>query len=365
MSHFAIYTYRNGFSYPLSLDTETENLTENTKQALLFCKAWYSSQQEFVVHTSGSTGTPKPILLHRKQMAASAQLTGKALGLQPGDKALVCLNTSYIAGIMMLVRCMELQMEAHIVEPSSNPLESIQADLVLDFAALVPLQLQTLLAKEEQSAKMLNQMKAIIVGGAPVNYALEQSLQSIEAPVYLTYGMTETVSHIAFRRLNGPLRSDLFQAFDEVQLGTDQRGCLTIRSVLTNNQLLITNDLVELTDHQKFRWLGRADQVINSGGIKIHPAKLEQKLEQAFYQMQFNHRFFITGIPHSLLGEAVSLFIECDEAMLDTSTFLASIAPYLDKYEVPKQIFCIQRFKETATGKIDRLGTKKLTDQLY
>ena len=172
-----------------------------------FCRLWLSSRETFVLHTSGSTGTPKPIHLTRRQMAASAHLTGQTLGLQPGDSALCCLNVAYVAGVMMLVRALELRLTLTVVEPVGNPLLAVGEPL--DFAAFVPLQLQQIL---ETPATLLglDQMKAILVGGAAVSPALEMQLQRIDAPVFGTYGMTETVSHVALRRLNGPTRSEWY-----------------------------------------------------------------------------------------------------------------------------------------------------------
>jgi O-succinylbenzoic acid--CoA ligase len=358
LSSFAIYSYKGGLPCILQPDDKASNLLENEKSVLLFCRQWLSGQEEFTIHTSGSTGTPKPIVLHRKQMTASARMTGQALGLASGDKALVCLNTAYIAGIMMLVRCMELQMEAHIVSPSSNPLEELPTDLSIDFAAFVPLQVQTMLGKASSTLPALNKMKAIIVGGAPVSFALEQEIRQIEASVYSTYGMTETVSHIALRQLNNSQRTDLYKAFDEVELGTDSRGCLTIRSVLTGGDKLATNDLVELIGEHQFRWLGRADQVINSGGVKIHPAITEQKLEKVFYDLNVSARFFITAIPDDKLGETVILFIEGYQDQINAEEFKQTMIRHLSRFEIPKKILFTDQFLETATSKVDRLKTK-------
>ena len=197
----------------MTLDPAAPNFWPEAKtpyeaDALAFCRAWLSGQTEFTLHTSGSTGTPKPIRLTRAQMRASAHLTGQTLGLRAGDVALVCLNIRYVAGVMMLVRGLELGLPMTIIEPAGNPLAGFDpANVRFDFTALVPLQLQHILDDTPEKLAILNRMKAILVGGAVVSPALEQALQVITAPIFSTYGMTETVSHIALRRLNGPERA--------------------------------------------------------------------------------------------------------------------------------------------------------------
>ncbi|MFZ4647918.1 MAG: AMP-binding protein, partial [Gemmataceae bacterium] len=205
--------------------------TAYEEQSITFGRAWQSGQQTFVLHTSGSTGTPKPVILSRSQMLASAVLTGQTFGLQAGDTALCCLNTAYVAGNMMLVRAMTLGLKLTIVEPSGNPLADFDTHRTqFDFLAFVPLQLQMVLEQSPEKVAILNQAKAILLGGASTSLAQEAQLQLIMAPVYATYGMTETVSHIAIRRLNGPNATDFFTALLGVELGVDHRDCLNIRA---------------------------------------------------------------------------------------------------------------------------------------
>ncbi|WP_338876574.1 AMP-binding protein [Spirosoma sp. SC4-14] len=334
-------------------------------EALAFCQAWQRGKATFVLQTSGSTGTPKSIILTRSQMQASAQLTANTLGLRAGDKALVCLNIRYVAGIMMLVRGLEIGMEMTIVEPSGNPLTAFDpADTHFEFMAVVPLQLQSILENTPEKVPILSGMKAILVGGAATSPALEQALQVINAPVFSTYGMTETVSHIALRRLNGPGRSDAFRALDGVVLGTDERGCLTILAAATNFELIQTNDVVELLDTdnpQRFRLLGRADTVINSGGVKVQPEQVEQIVQQTLAQQlapQSVPRLFIAGIPDERLGQKVVLVIEqktIPESQFETVRM--AVGKALGAYAAPKQMLVVNAFAETPTGKIDRNTT--------
>lgn len=359
-----------------------------------FLTAWRNGQTEFVLHTSGSTGPPKPITLTQAQMQASAMLTGQTFGLTPGDRALVCLNTAYVAGTMMLVRGEVLGLELIIVEPTSNPLAGFSADEHLDFAAFVPLQLQTILADVDPAtglpAKLpvLNRMKAILVGGAATSPALEQALRVISAPVFATYGMTETVSHIAVRRLNGPDATDYFTALTGVALAADERGCLNIRAAATNFDLVQTNDVVEFLDSpthlpdettpgetaRKFRLRGRADSVINSGGVKIQPEAVERVIQQTLAGLGISPmpRLFVAGLPDERLGERVVLFIDqlaiSNQPLPITATGLMALLTanwsllidQVGQYAVPKDVIFVPTFIETPTGKIDRKATLDL-----
>ncbi|SOD81457.1 AMP-binding protein [Spirosoma fluviale] len=343
--------------------------TPYEEEALAFCRSWLGGQQQFTLYTSGSTGTPKPIALTRSQMQASARLTGQTLGLQPDDSALVCLNIRYVAGIMMLVRGLELGLPMTIIEPSANPLLDFTpgAD-TFAFTALVPLQLQTILEKTPEKIQLLNGMKAILVGGAATSSALEKQLSAIKAPVYATYGMTETVSHIALRRLNGLDASELFTALNGVQLGTDARGCLHITSAATNFEQIQTNDVVELlpdagTGNTQFRLLGRADRVINSGGVKIQPEQVEQLINSALINESTDKgvlpsRLFVAGLPDERLGQRVVVI--CEQVAIDSQLWAKIqevIREKLGAYAVPKDVISVARFLETPTGKIDQKAT--------
>ena len=250
-----------------------------SQSVLDFCKDWLNGKKEFILHTSGSTGVPKEIVITRVQMELSARMTIQAFNLRSGDKVLVAINTAYIGGKMMLIRSMEANLAMEIVEPSSNPLDNFSVNTHFDFTALVPLQLETILAKNREKKSILDGMKAIIIGGAAVSEQLEELIQDIHSPVYNTYAMTETISHIALRQLNGKERSPYYTALPGVKLGVSDKGTLTILSAVTNNELIVTNDVVELIDEKTFKWLGRADNIINSGGIKIFPEKLEAEIQ--------------------------------------------------------------------------------------
>jgi O-succinylbenzoic acid--CoA ligase len=359
--------------YPLEwlLDPATEidrqALTPYEKGVLRFCRQWLSGQETFTVTTSGSTGQPKPIVLSRKQMKASARMTGQALGLQPGDKALVCLSTQYIAGMMMLVRGFELDLDLTVVNPSSNPLHDFSPDTRFDFSAFVPLQLQQILTESLLKQTVLNRMKAIMIGGAPISLALKKQLQVISAPIFHTYGMTETVTHIALKRLNGPQASDYFSPLPGVEVSLDSRGCLTIIAAVTNGQTIYTNDLAELRPDGSFKWLGRVDNVINSGGVKVQVEKVETTLEdvlRTFHDGRLAKRRFMVGpMPHTQLGQVVVVIIEGNPFSPDEQVELQTkLQKILTKYEIPRTFHFIPVLPETPTGKIDRVACLKEID---
>lgn len=341
------------------LDIEKVAADDFENNTLVFARDYLQGRGTFTVYTSGSTGYPKPIEIKRNQMCISAMSTVKTLGLTQGDMALVCINTAYIGGKMMLVRGFEAGLKLNVVSPVSNPLKNLNFPEKIDFTALVPLQLETILTESPDKIPYLNQMKAIILGGAPVNKLLEEMVQQLEVPVYSTYGMTETVSHIALKRLNGKERQDYFETFPVVNIGQDERGCLTIHSILTNLQTIVTNDIVEIIDHNKFRWIGRIDNVINSGGVKILTEELEKKVGSVLNELSISHPFFIGSLPDDKLGQQVALFMEDKEKSSTKFEHILGelLRKNLSKYEVPKTIIYLDKFIYTETGKIKRKDT--------
>jgi O-succinylbenzoic acid--CoA ligase len=341
------------FSFEEIKESIPTSLPDYAYSAFYFCKEWLNKKEVFILYTSGSTGQPKPIELTRQQMTASAIATGKALDLNAEDCALVCLNTAYIAGIMMLTRGMVLDMNLILVAPGSSPLRGLKEDVKIDFTAFVPLQLNTVLEEDNQKdIRHLQAMKAILVGGAAVSTELEEKIQLLSSPVYSTYGMTETISHIAIRRLNGIEKQHYYRTLPEVSIGIDERNCLRILSPVTKNEWLQTNDVVEILDKNKFLWLGRADNIINSGGVKIQPEKIEKKLEKELLKTGIK-RFFIGALPHIQLGEAITLFIEGNEKT--NPVLLENIKNVCEKFEIPKAVIYLESFPLTPTGKPDKI----------
>jgi len=358
-----VWLQLNGKTYTygqLKSGDRPEGLTAFEKSTLAFCTEWLQGKDHFVLSTSGSTGAPKQLMLRRDQMEASAQLTAAALGLQSGYHSLLCLDTNYIAGQMVLVRSFVTGMNIVGAEPSANPFDSLQPDLRIDFAAIVPYQLQAIL-DSLTGKNRLNNLKAVLVGGAPVSAKVKALLNTLLCPVYATYGMTETISHIALQRLNGLTPQDYFQVLPGIAIETDARGCLTISAQYLGADKIITNDLVEIRSPQEFQWLGRWDRVINSGGVKIIPEKIEAECEKVMRTLGLVSRYFVAGVPDDRLGSKVVLVVEgspfSKSRQQDVYTSLGKV---LGKYEMPKEMKFVPRFVETPTQKIDVQATLSL-----
>ena len=296
-----------------------------------FLLDWFDSKTYIEMETSGSTGIPKKIRVEKQAMVNSALATGDFFELAPGDRALHCLPVKYVAGKMMLVRSFILGLDLDFVSPSSHPLKN--NNTIYDFVAMVPLQAQNSLSE-------LKNIKKLIVGGAKISPSLEHDLAALPTQVFETFGMTETISHIAAKRVG----EKAFTVLPNVTISYDDNKCLVIHAPRISDEVIITNDLVELVDENKFIFLGRIDNVINSGGVKLIPEQIEAKL--AF---KISARFFIHSAEDTILGEKVILVIEGEQYIVDNSIF-----DKLDKYEKPKEIVFVTKFKETANGKIIR-----------
>ena len=316
--------------------------------AAKFINEWRTGKQSFAQETSGSTGKPKTIHISRAQMIASAQRTAKTLNLEKNISALLCINPEFIGGKMMLVRAIEFDWNLTLVPPSSNPEEYLEEDQKFSFAALVPLQLERMLTTDK-GRKQLNNIESIIVGGAPISAELEKEIQSLSTQIFSTYGMTETVSHIALKPMNGMNKSDHFTVLDGILVETDYRNCLRIKADVTLNEWIQTNDVVELKGRQ-FKWLGRADFVINSGGIKIHLDQLENQLSQLLAT-----EVVLLKKTHPQLGETyVAAIVSKNDSTIET--LKSVIESSLTKYYKPNELFLIDALPRTASGKTDRIA---------
>ncbi|MEZ4841554.1 MAG: AMP-binding protein [Flavobacteriaceae bacterium] len=315
-----------------------------------FLEQWFDTNDYVEVKTSGSTGVPKTIHLQKEHMKNSAKATGAFFELEEGTKALLCLSTDYIAGKMMLVRALTLGWYLDVVEPVSNPLEGI--DAVYDFCAMVPMQLAN-------SLDNLTKVKILIVGGGAVSATLQEKIKNISTSVYATYGMTETITHIALKKLNNYNVVENYKVLPHVKISLDNRGCLVIDAPKVSDEKIITNDLVKIISETEFEWLGRYDHVINSGGVKLIPEQIEQKLSEII-----NDRFFVAGISDDVLGEKLVLVIEQNvtSSAVEKSAILNVVRNLktLTKYEVPKEIYFLPKFIETETKKIQRRKTLDL-----
>lgn len=331
-----------------------------------FLEQWCDDRNFVEVKTSGSTGEPKLIQMPKQTMLRSAQMTNAFFGLNDTSLALLCLPASYIAGKMMLVRAIAGRYTLIAVQPSSNPFETISSEMAsfnthknspedemlpqIDFTAITPYQLI------HSSGHLPAQpVKNLIIGGSPVTPAMEEMVKDWPIAIYETFGMTETASHIALRKVNGPDKSDYFKTLSGVSLSVDERGCLQIFAPHLHEEKLTTNDLVELRDDHSFRWLGRFDRVVNSGGIKLFPEQIERKL-QDLIQLPF----FIASLPHPALGEQVVLVMESGELSEEVQqTIFSSMKQLLGRYELPGQIICIPEYVYSAGNKVLRNETLK------
>lgn len=354
MNSSSIVVNGKGFSRDQIVNNSFDTVSSFEMSTLNFCRDWLMGKDQFTIQTSGSTGAPKKISFSRDQMIASARMTQAALGLEEGETALVCLDTKYIAGQMMLVRSLVIGLNIIAVSPSANPFESIDTNQKVDFIALVPYQLQAIL---DESPNRLDTVRIAIIGGAPVAASLRERLTAVKCAIYATYGMTETLTHIGLMQLNGDNSQDYFTTLPDVEIQKDDRGCLIIRTSFLTGPIT-TNDLVELNLPNEFKWLGRWDNVINTGGVKVIPEKIEKQIEGIFRSLNITPRFFIAGRPDLHLGLKISLVIEGKPFNEDVQRHLQSeMKRLLDKYEIPKEIKFLEKFVQTETGKINRPKT--------
>lgn len=296
----------------------------------IFILDWFDQNEYIEMTTSGTTGIPKKIKIEKQAMVNSALATGNFFDLQPGNRVLHCLPAQYVAGKMMLVRGFILGLDIDFVAPSSSPLK----DQSYDFAAMVPLQVQHSLDK-------LNQVKKLIIGGAKVNAALANELMSFSTEIYETYGMTETITHIAAKRVG----EEAFKTLPDVTVAEDERHCLVITAPNILEEPIVTNDAVKVLNEHEFIWLGRMDNVINSGGVKLFPEQIEEKLSSKI----IDRRYFVASQENHELGEKLVLVVEGTPYIIDDEVFAE-----LDKYEKPKVVLFAPEFKETPTGKVLR-----------
>jgi o-succinylbenzoate---CoA ligase len=322
------------------------------KQALSFCRDWLVGKMEFELSTSGSTGKPKMITVSRKQMEISAKATADFFGIEKGPDLLCCLNTQMIAGKMMLVRGMEWDAHIFLVTPQSNPLEGILQSF--DFVAMVPLQVANCL-ENPHSRSILEKTGNLIIGGAPSSPDLLQKITELHLNAYQTYGMTETVSHVALAKIEG--QELIYRALPGVIIGVDEENKLWLESPSAKEKRLQTNDIVELLPPYNFKWLGRADFTINSGGIKLQPEILEPKMAESIYSIFGNCNYFLFGKPDEKLGKKPVLIIEFPKDEKRALDLLTRLKIVLDRYQVPKEILFNPLFTKTDSGKIDRITT--------
>ena len=321
-----------------------------------FLAQWNDTSDVIEVHTSGSTGKPKRLLVEKRRMVNSARITCDFLGLKEGDTALLCMPLDYIAGKMVVVRSQVSHLHLISVMPSSHPLKDVTQPI--DFAAMVPLQVYSSLQEPAERERLLS-IRHLIIGGGAIDDSLESQLQQFPNAVWSTYGMTETLSHIALRRISGENSSLWYSPLDGVDVSLSSDSCLEIYAPQVNPEKLHTNDIAELRTlpdgSKEFRILGRKDNVIDSGGIKIQAEEVERLLRP-----HLSCGFMITKVSDARLGEAVTILIESDDAYLA----LSICKHVLPKHWVPRHVLPISHIPLTETGKPARAEAEALAKKL-
>lgn len=317
-----------------------------TEPMVNFLEKWFGPDDYIEVHTSGSTGQPKVIHLSKENMIHSARMTCRYFGLTEESNALLCLPADYIAGKMMIVRAFVSGMNLLAVKPEANPFVNLTS--IIDFTAITPYQFINSYQTIQESTIL-----KMIIGGSQVSLRLQKMMEHLETEIFETYGMTETCSHIALKKLNGTNASEFFEVLQGIYIDTDERGCLVIDAPALAPKTLVTNDVVEIIEKNRFRWQGRYDNVVNTGGIKIFPEQIEKKLEPYIEQ-----RFFVTGIEDALLNQKLVLVIEgipwTEEKEKNLSSSMDRV---LSRYEKPKSILYRENFTISPSGKILKTPT--------
>ena len=335
-----------------------------------FLSEWNNDSDRVLVHTSGSTGKPKPMWVEKKRMLNSARITCDFLGLKPGDSALLCMSLDYIAGKMVVVRSIERHLHLISVSPSSHPLKDVNLKEVngeITFAAMVPMQVYNTLQVPEERER-LTHIRHLIIGGGAIDASLEKELRSLPGniAIWSTYGMTETLSHIALRRINGAEASEWYQPFDSVKISQTDEGCLVIDAPLVCAETLVTNDIVEIepyiynkvenheevekhnkVENLRFRIKGRKDNVICSGGIKIQIEEVE-----ALLKPHLEKPFMIAKKKDEKFGEIAVFLTEDKEIEKVEATIRRLLSDH--KYWIPREFRYVEHLPLTETGKPKR-----------
>ena len=328
-----------------------------------FLSEWNNDSDRVLVHTSGSTGKPKPMMVEKKRMLNSARITCDFLGLKPGDSALLCMSLDYIAGKMVVVRSIERHLHLISVSPSGHPLKDVNKEIT--FAAMVPMQVYNTLQVPEERER-LSRIRHLIIGGGAIDAALEQELQSLpgDIAIWSTYGMTETLSHIALRRINGDEPSEWYQPFDSVHISQTEEGCLVIDAPQVCAETLVTNDIVEIepyiynkVEKLRFRIKGRKDNVICSGGIKIQIEEVETLLKP-----HLEKTFMLAKKKDGKFGEIAVLLSEDEDIKRVEATVRRLLSDESEKssdhkkykYWIPKEFRYVEHLPLTETGKPKR-----------
>lgn len=338
-----------------------------------FLAEWFNGSPLVNVMTSGSTGSPKRMQVSKEKMLNSARMTVEFLKLKSRDTAYLCMPLQYIAGKMMVVRALQAGLDLIVREPCGRPLLPLLEDneSAPVFAAMIPMQVyNTLQASKDaidsnkgenaaslaqQEERMLKDIKQLIIGGGAIDDNLGQSLLSFPHAVWSTYGMTETLSHIALRRLSGAAASLWYTPFAHVDLSLSQDQTLVIDAPLVADEQLITNDIVAFNELKQFRILGRKDNTINTGGVKVQIEEVENCLRP-----HLAVPFMITSCSDAKFGQIVVMLLETEQESVVKEAYQA--LEHLPPFWRAKLIFSVPALPLTGTGKPDRASAKRLAE---
>lgn len=344
-----------------------------------FIAEWNNDSATLTVHTSGSTGKPKDIIVEKARMLSSARMTCDTLHLKKDDTALLCMPLDYIAGKMMVVRSLERGLKLICVDPCSHPLRYFAdknaavsngamiaegEDSHIDFAAFVPLQVAKTLEDMEETEVFRN-IKNVIIGGGFIDDELEGKLKTMPNNIFSTYGMTETLSHIALRRINGEDSGLWYTPMNNVSVSLSADSCLIINAPHLSDTQIITNDIAEINAKGQFRIIGRKDNTINTGGIKVQIEEVERRL-----LLEGMSDFMITSVKDSIFGECITLLVQSHTTEghvqnADADTSVKNAISTLPKYWQPKHIIYVDSLPKTGNGKPDRKKAKEMANSLY
>ncbi|MEM7163784.1 MAG: AMP-binding protein [Bacteroidota bacterium] len=353
-----LFTYRQ---HTIAADDieELYELDSSFSPLVDFVRQWLTGNKIFQFKTSGSTGKPSIIKIHRTQIETSVKATADHLGLKKGEHILLCLSPTYIASIMMAARGIILNMDVHIVKASANPFDEVQR-YPLDFASFVPYQIYHIISSGKLS--ILSKIKNVLIGGAPLNDEAFNELSKLPNNCFMTYGLTETVTHTALMPIKGDPANAVFNLLPNLTIGVDDKDCLWIEGAVTRNKRIQTKDVIELKNHKTFKWMGRNDNIINSGGIKIYSEQVEKLIDVMFKALGLQNSFYIFGEPDEKLGQRVVLAVECDapiEGLLDK--IKPALKSQFTKYHIPRGIRFISEFERTPSGKVKRIKPISIT----
>jgi O-succinylbenzoic acid--CoA ligase len=359
MSAFCLHISNERFTVEEICSWNGKHTDSYVAETLTYCKQWLEGEEHFELKTSGSTGTPKIIQIHRSQIEASATATLHFFDLQPGHAVCCPLSIHVIGGQMMLYRSIIGRLNLYVIPPTKN-LEALDLSIDYIFMPIAALQLFEVLNNRPQKIAVLNKLTHLLIGGSTLTDTLLMRIKNIlNCNVWQSYGMTETVSHIAMRSIH-PIIADAYTLLEQIEAKVDERSCLKIKGSVTDNEWLQTNDCVELLDDTHFIFQGRADFTVNSGGIKIQVEPIEKIIDTLFSELNIHAPFFVGGIADDALGARLILAI--DTVLIDSAKqqlIIKKLSEVLPKYHVPKEIQTIV-FEYTPSGKIDRKKTLKI-----